>query len=338
MFIIEDELKKLPQKPGVYIMHDAHDAIIYVGKAKVLKNRVRQYFQDPERLMPKIRKMVPQIKWFEYIVVDSEMEALVLECNLIKEHRPKYNAMLKDDKMYPYIKCTISEDFPRVFITRRYQRDKEKYFGPYTNAGACRETMELLRKLYKIRNCSRVIKEGEKTKPCLYKHIGQCDAPCNAEITKEEYGKIIDEVLHFLNGDTDTVIKDLRKKMTEASEKMDALFEEWKAVGYSGRDDEALWKEFSAVRKEFQIKKREHHQELLKTFEERAEKKEAMIKEAKRILADSDFSPEEVQKVKALRGEFNRIGFAGKEKDEELYQRFDEVIKKYFEEKKFYTF
>ena len=221
MFVIEDELKKLPAKPGVYIMHDAHDAIIYVGKAKVLKNRVRQYFQNPERLMPKIRKMVPQIKWFEYIVVDSEMEALVLECNLIKEHRPKYNAMLKDDKMYPYIKCTISEDFPRVFITRRYQRDKEKYFGPYTNAGACRETMELLRKLYKIRNCSRVIKEGEKTKPCLYKHIGQCDAPCNAEITKEEYGKIIEEVLRFLSGDTDTVIKNLKSKMTEASEKME---------------------------------------------------------------------------------------------------------------------
>lgn len=227
MFVIEDELKKLPAKPGVYIMHDSHDTIIYVGKAKVLKNRVRQYFQDPARLTPKIRKMVPQIAWFEYIVVDSEMEALVLECNLIKEHRPKYNAMLKDDKMYPYIKITVSEEFPRVFITRRMARDKEKYFGPYTNAGACRETMELLRKLYKIRSCSRQIdsKQQEYTaRPCLYHDIGQCDAPCNGGISKEEYRKIIDEVEKFLNGDTASIIKMLTGKMQEAS--MELKFEE----------------------------------------------------------------------------------------------------------------
>lgn len=222
MFIIEDELKKLPARPGVYIMHDAHDAIIYVGKAKILKNRVRQYFQDPARLTPKIQKMVPQIKWFEYIVVDSEMEALVLECNLIKEHRPKYNAMLKDDKMYPYIKVCVDEDYPRVFITRKMMRDKAKYFGPYTNAAACKETMELLRKLYKIRNCSRQITEdGEKTRPCLYKHIGQCDAPCEGGVSKEAYKNMISEVMRFLDGDTDGIIKDLKAKMLAASEEMD---------------------------------------------------------------------------------------------------------------------
>ncbi|MGN0164961.1 MAG: excinuclease ABC subunit UvrC [Lachnospiraceae bacterium] len=225
MFVIEDELKKLPSKPGVYLMHNGSDEIIYVGKAKVLKNRVRQYFQDPARLTPKIRSMVPQIAWFEYIVVDSEMEALVLECNLIKEHRPKYNAMLKDDKMYPYIKITTDEDFPRVFITRRMVRDKGKYFGPYTNAGACKETMELLRKLYKIRNCSLRITEGsEYSRPCLYHDIGQCDAPCNGGISKEDYRKIIEEVERFLNGDTTSIIKMLTEKMQQASE--DMRFEE----------------------------------------------------------------------------------------------------------------
>lgn len=227
MFVIEDELKKLPAKPGVYLMHDKHDTIIYVGKAKILKNRVRQYFQAPERLTPKIRKMVPQIAWFEYIVVDSEMEALVLECNLIKEHRPKYNAMLKDDKMYPYIKITVSEEFPRVFITRKLSRDKEKYYGPYTNAGACKETMELLRKLYKIRNCSKKISEKEpgaedveNIRPCLYHDIGQCDAPCCGKISKEAYGEIISEVEKFLNGDTGSILKMLNTKMLEASNQL----------------------------------------------------------------------------------------------------------------------
>jgi excinuclease ABC subunit C len=222
VFVIEEELKKLPANPGVYIMHNSHDEIIYVGKAKVLKNRVRQYFQDPARLMPKIRKMVSQISWFEYIIVDSEKEALVLECNLIKEHRPKYNTMLKDDKMYPYIKITLSEKFPRVFITRKMLRDKEKYFGPYTNVTACNETMELLKRLYKFRSCTRVI--NDKTsfdRPCLYNHIGQCEAPCCGGITEEAYREIIDDIIKFLNGDTDKILKMLTAKMYEASEKME---------------------------------------------------------------------------------------------------------------------
>ena len=221
MFVIEDELKKLPAQPGVYIMHDSHDTIIYVGKAKVLKNRVRQYFQDPKRLSAKIQKMVSQVSYFEYIVVDSEMEALVLECNLIKEHRPKYNTMLKDDKMYPYIKVTLNEDFPRVFLTRRMTRDKAKYFGPYTNVTAARETMELIRKLYKVRNCSHSIKEGDLSiRPCLYYHIGQCDAPCQGKISKDDYNEMIHEVMRFLNGDTEGIIKNLTDKMMAASSEM----------------------------------------------------------------------------------------------------------------------
>lgn len=220
MFVIEDELKKLPDKPGVYLMHNSDDTIIYVGKAKVLKNRVRQYFRDPARLTPKIRIMVSQIAWFEYIVVDSEKEALVLECNLIKEHMPKYNAMLKDDKTYPYIKVTVSEEFPRVYTTRKLLRDKERYFGPYTNVTACNQTMELLRKLYKIRYCSRRIKEGDKLRPCLYNHIGQCAAPCDGGISKEEYGIMITEIIRFLSGDSAAVIKSLTAEMLKASEEM----------------------------------------------------------------------------------------------------------------------
>ena len=223
MFVIEEELKKLPGKPGVYIMHDSHDAIIYVGKAKVLKNRVRQYFQDPERLMPKIRKMVPQIAWFEYIVVDSEMEALVLECNLIKEHRPKYNTMLKDDKMYPYIKITQGEDFPRVFVTRRFAKDKARYFGPYTNAKACHDTMDMIRKLFLVRSCTHKLsaKETDRIRPCLYRHIGQCTAPCGGFITKEEYAAKIDEVIKFLSGGSTELVAGLTKEMMTASEALD---------------------------------------------------------------------------------------------------------------------
>lgn len=220
MFVIEDELKKLPAKPGVYLMHNKADTIIYVGKAKILKNRVRQYFQNPERLTPKIRSMVSQIAWFEYIVVDSEKEALVLECNLIKEHRPKYNAMLKDDKMYPYIKVTVSEEFPRVYTTRKLLRDKERYFGPYTNVTACNETMDLLRRLYKIRNCSKKIKVGDTNRPCLYNHLGQCDAPCNGGVSKEDYNNMIGEIIRFLSGDSGSIIKELTKQMMKASEEM----------------------------------------------------------------------------------------------------------------------
>ncbi len=222
MFVIEDELKKLPNQPGVYLMHDSHDTVIYVGKAKILKNRVRQYFQDPARLSPKIRKMVSKIAWFEYIVVDSEMEALVLECNLIKQYSPKYNTMLKDDKMYPYIKVTLGEDFPRVFLTRKMLRDKAKYFGPYTNVTAARQTMELIRKLYKVRNCSAKLTEGDlSVRACLYSHIGQCDAPCQGRVSKEDYNAMIHEVMRFLNGDTDAILKDLETKMKDAAAEMD---------------------------------------------------------------------------------------------------------------------
>lgn len=218
MFNIEEELKKLPAKPGVYIMHDSKDNIIYVGKAISLKNRVRQYFQSSRNLTPKIRQMVSQIKYFEYIVVDSEMEALVLECNLIKEHHPKYNTMLKDDKGYPYIKVTINEDFPRVLFARMQKKDKAKYFGPYTSAGAVKDILELLRRLYRIRTCNRNLpKDIGKERPCLYYQIKQCDAPCQGYISSEEYMKSINEVIEFLNGNYAIVTKNLEAKMKEAS-------------------------------------------------------------------------------------------------------------------------
>ncbi len=222
MFDIEEELKKLPGKPGVYIMHDKQDAIIYVGKAISLKNRVRQYFQSSRGKSPKIQQMVANIAYFEYIVVDSEMEALVLECNLIKEHRPKYNTMLKDDKSYPYIKVTVNEKFPRVIYARRQKKDKAKYFGPYTSAGAVKETLELLRKTYFYRSCSRAL-TGEKDteRPCLYYHIGQCKAPCQGYITEEEYRKNIEGILEFLNGNYGLLTKRLTAEMLEASERME---------------------------------------------------------------------------------------------------------------------
>ena len=222
MFDIEEELKKLPGKPGVYIMHDKQDAIIYIGKAVSLKNRVRQYFQSSRGKTPKIQQMVANIAYFEYIVVDSEMEALVLECNLIKEHRPKYNTMLKDDKSYPYIKVTVNEKFPRVIYARRQKKDKAKYFGPYTSGGAVKETLELLRKTYFYRSCSRAL-TGEKDteRPCLYYHIGQCKAPCQGYITEEEYRKNIDGILDFLNGNYGLLTKRLTAAMTEASERME---------------------------------------------------------------------------------------------------------------------
>ena len=201
MFNLEEELKKLPAKPGVYIMHDQKDEIIYVGKAVSLKNRVRQYFQSSRNKGVKIEQMVTKIARFEYIITDSELEALVLECNLIKEHRPKYNTMLKDDKSYPFIKVTVQEEYPRVLFSHRMQKDKSKYYGPYTSAGAIKDTIELMRKLYKIRSCSRNLpKDQGKERPCLYYHIGQCMAPCQGNISKEEYQKNIESVLDFLNG------------------------------------------------------------------------------------------------------------------------------------------
>ncbi len=222
MFIIEEELKKLPAKPGVYIMRDNRDAIIYVGKAIILKNRVRQYFQNSRNHTEKIRQMVEHIDHFEYIITDSELEALVLECNLIKEHMPKYNTMLKDDKAYPYIRVTGNEAFPRVSMSRDQKKDKAKYFGPYTSVTAVKDTLELLRKIYKIRTCNRILpKDIGKERPCLYYHMGQCDAPCQGYITSAEYKKNIDEVVEFLNGNYARVAKHLEGKMAEASEALE---------------------------------------------------------------------------------------------------------------------
>ena len=224
-FNIDEELKKLPAKPGVYIMHDRHDTIIYVGKAVVLKNRVRQYFQKGYKRSPKIEHMVSQIERFEYIVTDSELEALVLESNLIKEHRPKYNTMLKDDKAYPYIRVTVQEDFPRVMVARSRKKDGARYFGPYTNATAVRDIIELLRKLYSIRSCSRVLpRDIGKDRPCLYHHIGQCGAPCQGYISKEQYRENVQKLISFLKGRVEDEIAELTEKMMKASE--DMRFEE----------------------------------------------------------------------------------------------------------------
>lgn len=228
-FNIEEELKKLPAKPGVYLMHDEKDHIIYVGKAISLKNRVRQYFQASRNKGAKIDQMVTHIRRFEYIVTDSELEALVLECNLIKEHRPKYNTMLMDDKAYPFIKVTTNEPYPRILMARTMQKDKAKYFGPYTSVTAVKDTIELIRKLYNIRNCSRNLpKDIGKERPCLNYHIKQCKAPCQGYISEDEYRKSIQEALRFLNGHYDGILKDLEKKMLTASENME--FE--KAIEY----------------------------------------------------------------------------------------------------------
>ena len=225
MFDIQEELKKLPGKPGVYIMHDEKDEIIYVGKAISLKNRVRQYFQKSRNLGIKKEQMVEQIARFEYIITDSELEALVLESNLIKEHRPKYNTMLKDDKNYPFIKVTVGEAFPRIMMARKMKKDKSRYFGPYTSGGAVKDVIELTRKLYHLRSCSRSLpKDIGKERPCLYYHIKQCNAPCQGYISQEDYKKQVEGLLDFLNGNHKEILKELRQKMLSASEKMD--FEE----------------------------------------------------------------------------------------------------------------
>ena len=229
MFDIEEELKKLPGRPGVYIMHDERDEIIYVGKAISLKNRVRQYFQSSRNKSVKIEQMVERIRRFEYIVTDSELEALVLECNLIKEHRPKYNTMLKDDKSYPFIKVTLGEEFPRVLFSRTMKKDKSRYFGPFTSAGAVKDTIDLIQKLYHLRSCSRSLpRDIGKERPCLYYHIGQCKGPCQGTIDQETYRGYVNQALEFLGGNYSPVLNLLEKQMNQAAEEMD--FE--KAIEY----------------------------------------------------------------------------------------------------------
>ena len=229
MFLIEEELKKLPGKPGVYIMHGEKDEIIYVGKAVSLKNRVRQYFQSSRNKGAKIEQMVTHITRFEYIVTDSELEALVLECNLIKEHRPKYNTMLKDDKTYPFIKVTVNEPYPRVLFSRTMKKDKAKYFGPYTSSTAVKDVIELVRKIYMVRSCNRNLpRDCGKDRPCLYYHMKQCTAPCQGNVSEEAYKQNIGQVLHFLNGNYKETIDQLTEKMMAASEEM--RFED--AAGY----------------------------------------------------------------------------------------------------------
>ena len=217
MFNIEEELKKLPNKPGVYIMRDKEDTIIYVGKAISLKNRVRQYFRKNDKTA-RIEKMVSLIDHFEYIVVDNEAEALILECNLIKKNRPKFNVLLKDDKTYPYIKIDIKSDFPNVIITRRLVNDGSKYFGPYANPGAAKEMVDFIKRKYQIRQCRNF---KSNTRPCLNYHIKRCLAPCVGLVSKEEYRKQIDEIMDLLEGKTDKILKDLEIKMKEASSKLD---------------------------------------------------------------------------------------------------------------------
>ncbi len=244
-FNIGEELKKLPASPGVYIMRDASDEIIYVGKAVSLKNRVKQYFGGDRNKSPKIKKMVPQIARFEYVITDSELEALILECNLIKEYSPKYNTLLKDDKAYPYIRVTTGEPFPRIVMARRMKKDKTRYFGPYSSAAAVKDTIELLRKLYRIRRCSQRL-DGATTaeRACLYHHIRRCDAPCMGYVSKEEYAAGVEGALSFLSGNYKGVVAELNEKMKKASEEMrfeDAaeLLELIKSVRHIGENQKA---------------------------------------------------------------------------------------------------
>ena len=222
MFDIPAELKKLPESPGVYIMRDKTDDIIYVGKAKILKNRVRQYFQNSANHSLKVKQMVSNIDHFEYIVTGSEVEALILENNLIKKHNPKYNILLKDDKTYPYIKVTTNEMFPRVFVTRKLLKDKNKYFGPFTNSSAVKENIALIDKIWQVRRCSKVFpRDIGKSRPCLNYHIGQCKAVCTGKVSEEEYNKMIGEILDFLSGKTENVVKSLTSKMLKYSAEME---------------------------------------------------------------------------------------------------------------------
>ncbi|MCI7206709.1 MAG: excinuclease ABC subunit UvrC [Terrisporobacter sp.] len=226
MLDIQEQLKKLPGEPGVYLMKDENDKIIYVGKAISLKNRVRQYFQSSKNHSSKVKSMVKNIKSFEYIITDSELEALILECNLIKKYRPKYNVLLRDDKTYPYIKVTINEDYPRVLKVRKVLRDKAKYFGPYTNVEAVNDTLEVIRNIYPIRTCNVDIDRAIKNnmRPCLNLHIKRCVGPCTGNVSKEEYNKMIEEIILFLSGKEEKLIEILKEKMNKCS--MEFNFEE----------------------------------------------------------------------------------------------------------------
>ena len=226
MFDIQEHLKQLPSEPGVYLMKDKFNNIIYVGKAKVLKNRVRQYFQSSKNHSSKVKSMVKNIDRFEYIITDSELEALILECNLIKKYKPKYNVLLRDDKTYPYIKVTTNEDFPRVLKVRKVLKDKAKYFGPYTNTTAVNDTLDIIKSIYPIRTCNIDIEKAIKTnmRPCLNLHIKRCVGPCTGSITKEEYNKMIEEILLFLSGKEEKLINILKEKMSKCA--MDFNFEE----------------------------------------------------------------------------------------------------------------
>lgn len=222
MFDFEYHIKNLPDKPGVYLMKNSLGEVIYVGKAKVLKNRVKSYFQKSKNHSEKVKVMVKNIAEFEYIVTDSEMEALILECNLIKKYNPKYNILLKDDKFYPFIKITVNDDYPRVFVTRRFAKDGSKYFGPYTNGSAVYETLDLIYKIFPLRNCKLVIKEnGEKVRPCLNYHIKKCLGPCGGHISKEEYGKMINDIIDILSGKETYITKMLKSDMEKASEELE---------------------------------------------------------------------------------------------------------------------
>ena len=226
MLDIQEQLKKLPGEPGVYLMKDENDKIIYVGKAISLKNIVRQYFQSSKNHSSKVKSMVKNIKSFEYIITDSELEALILECNLIKKYRPKYNVLLRDDKTYPYIKVTINEDYPRVLKVRKVLRDKAKYFGPYTNVEAVNDTLEVIRNIYPIRTCNVDIDRAIKNnmRPCLNLHIKRCVGPCTGNVSKEEYNKMIEEIILFLSGKEEKLIEILKEKMNKCS--MEFNFEE----------------------------------------------------------------------------------------------------------------
>ncbi len=222
MFDFQHQLKILPDKPGVYIMKNSLGEVIYVGKAKILKNRVRQYFQNSKNHSEKVRAMVKNIAEFEYIVTDSEMEALILECNLIKKYSPRYNIALKDDKFYPFIKITTNEDFPRVYVTRNFAKDGNRYFGPYTNGTAVYEVMGLIKKLFPLRTCKKAIVEGgEPTRACLNYHINLCKAPCAGYISKAEYWEMIDEIINILNGTDTSIIKNLKLEMEKAAEELE---------------------------------------------------------------------------------------------------------------------